>query len=251
MNKEWFNYSDGILLIWLILAHIATDFILQSKKMVEEKCKNIWLSKSLYIHGTIATVTIWIASGFNLPIWMALLVGLTHIVIDAIKIKLDKQKTIIAFTYDQLAHALIIILIWLFLINKWDIIYKVTRQLALDYKIMLILVGYTLLIWPIGFLIKFFIATLLKSDKAQDKNDMTLDDAEHAGRYIGIFERIIILTLVLLNQYDAIGFLITGKSIIRMNSKSQTEYVLMGTMLSYALAITTGVLINWLLSFTG
>jgi hypothetical protein len=263
MNKVWFNHIDGNLLIWLLLAHVSTDFIFQTQKMVEEKSAKGWSSKFLYIHGLIAAITIWIASGFNLPVWMAILAGLTHFLIDIIKIKLDKKKTILAFVLDQLAHVSVIIILWLFLTKKWDVIYKVTSQLASDYKVMLIACGYVLLIWPAGILIKMFINKLLivNKPKAENqphlddvesaKNDKIKDDAEHAGRYVGIFERIIILTLVLLNQYDAIGFLITGKSIIRMGSKSQTEYVLMGTMLSYALAITTGVLINWLLVFTG
>ena len=74
---------------------------------------------------------------------------------------------------------------------------------------------------------------------------------ENGGKLIGIFERIIILTLVLLNQYEAIGFLITGKSIIRFadkNSDLKSEYVLVGTMMSYALAILIGVITKWLLA---
>jgi hypothetical protein len=77
------------------------------------------------------------------------------------------------------------------------------------------------------------------------------DKLEHGGKLIGIFERIIILTLVLLNQYEAIGFLITGKSIIRFadhNSNLRSEYVLVGTMISYAMALLIGVLINNLLN---
>ncbi|HWZ22996.1 MAG TPA: hypothetical protein VNW06_10105, partial [Cytophagaceae bacterium] len=69
-------------------------------------------------------------------------------------------------------------------------------------------------------------------------------------KQIGIFERIIILTFVLLGQYEAIGFLITGKSIIRFANKEEhlrSEYVLVGTMMSYAMSIIVGVSINWLL----
>jgi hypothetical protein len=57
--------------------------------------------------------------------------------------------------------------------------------------------------------------------------------------------------MVLLGQYAAIGFLITGKSIIRFANNDEhlrSEYVLVGTMMSYALAIMTGAAINWLLT---
>ena len=71
---------------------------------------------------------------------------------------------------------------------------------------------------------------------------------ERGGKLIGQFERIIILTFVLLNQYEAIGFLITGKSIILFASNNEnlrSEYVLIGTMINYDIIIITGVLLNW------
>jgi hypothetical protein len=54
---------------------------------------------------------------------------------------------------------------------------------------------------------------------------------------------------VLLSQYEAIGFLITGKSILRFadGQKKETEYVLVGTMMSYAFAIIIAVLVKILL----
>jgi hypothetical protein len=67
---------------------------------------------------------------------------------------------------------------------------------------------------------------------------------------IGLFERVIILTLVLLGEYSAIGFLITGKSIIRFATQGEnlrSEYVLVGTMMSYCVAIIIGVIINILM----
>lgn len=77
------------------------------------------------------------------------------------------------------------------------------------------------------------------------------DKIENGGRRIGQFERAIILTFVLLQQYEAIGFLITGKSIIRFAQRDEnlrSEYVLVGTMMSYAFSILTGVLVRWLLN---
>ena len=71
------------------------------------------------------------------------------------------------------------------------------------------------------------------------------DQIANNGLRIGIFERIIILTFVILGQYEAIGFLITGKSLLRFASKDESlksEYVLLGTMMSYAITIIIGVL---------
>jgi len=68
----------------------------------------------------------------------------------------------------------------------------------------------------------------------------------NAGRLIGITERFLVLTFMLLNQFAAIGFLIAAKSILRFQGKEsiKTEYVLIGTMLSFGLAIGTGLVIQ-------
>jgi hypothetical protein len=48
------------------------------------------------------------------------------------------------------------------------------------------------------------------------------------------------------NQFDAVGFLIAAKSILRFKDDNtlKTEYVLIGTMLSFGIAIACGLLIN-------
>ena len=70
-------------------------------------------------------------------------------------------------------------------------------------------------------------------------------ELEKAGRLIGNLERILTLVLVLLSQYQAIGFLIAAKAILRFKdtSTAKTEYVLIGTLLSFGVAILVGVFI--------
>jgi len=64
------------------------------------------------------------------------------------------------------------------------------------------------------------------------------EDLPNVGKLIGLAERTITLTLVLLGQFEAIGFLIAAKSILRYGEKTQqTEYVLIGTLLSFGIAI--------------
>jgi hypothetical protein len=73
----------------------------------------------------------------------------------------------------------------------------------------------------------------------------------NAGKWIGILERVIVLILVILNQYSAIGLVIAAKSVLRFNEKdrqeAKTEYVLIGTLLSIGLAILTGLLVKGLM----
>lgn len=105
--------------------------------------------------------------------------------------------------------------------------------------------AYVLMTKPTAYVVGVLMQRLIKVTP----ETKTTDGAERAGRWIGIFERVIILTFVLLHQYEAIGFLITGKAILRMNSESRTEYVLAGTLLSYMIAILTGAAINVLLGW--
>jgi hypothetical protein len=63
------------------------------------------------------------------------------------------------------------------------------------------------------------------------------------GFWIGCIERLIILTFILANHYDAVGLLIAAKSILRVSdqqARKQTEYVLLGTLCSLAFALAVG-----------
>ncbi|UZE01912.1 hypothetical protein [Pseudomonas mediterranea] len=75
----------------------------------------------------------------------------------------------------------------------------------------------------------------------------------NAGTLIGYLERLLILTFVLLEQWEAVGFLLTAKSILRFNEiqnakvRSISEYVLLGTLLSFSLSIGVGLLVTYIL----
>ena len=69
------------------------------------------------------------------------------------------------------------------------------------------------------------------------------------GRLIGILERIIIYFLVLINKYEAIGFIMAAKAFARfkeMDNRQFAEYVLIGTLLSIVLAVGTALFIKQL-----
>jgi hypothetical protein len=69
----------------------------------------------------------------------------------------------------------------------------------------------------------------------------------NAGKYIGIIERLFVLTFILIGRWEAIGLLITAKSVFRFNdlkesnSRKLTEYILIGTLISFGLAILAGL----------
>jgi len=64
-----------------------------------------------------------------------------------------------------------------------------------------------------------------------------------AGRYIGLLERLFVFVLVVTDHWEAIGLLLAAKAVFRFgdltSSKDRklTEYILIGTLLSFGLAI--------------
>jgi Protein of unknown function (DUF3307) len=236
-----FTSDQGNLLVRIMIAHLISDFLLQNKKMVESKK---WFTIHMLIHITIVFAsTIIMTQNWSL----SLIITVIHYLIDGLKKEIERKKVVselFLFLIDQSIHIITIVLIWTFYFNIWEALVKAIMFPFIIFKISLIILGYLFIMEPISHIIRYTTKSMIQS---------TFEDSienQHGGKRIGIFERIIILTFVLLGQYAAIGFLITGKSIIRYadkNSDLKSEYVLVGTMMSYAFAILTGVLINWIL----
>lgn len=234
-----FSAEQGNYLIRLVVAHLLGDFVFQTKKMVENKK---WLSKEMGLHISIVYGLTALFTGWW---WTSWAIALTHYTIDGLKIEGQKRHwpTLRLFLLDQFLHVLVLLSLWALHFQLLDSLLEVARLPLTDYKISLLLMGYLLVTTPVGFLIKFSIQHIPMG---------TIPQRGKGGQTIGIFERLIILTFVLLNQYEAIGFLITGKSIIRFANQEEhirSEYVLVGTMMSYGISILVGVFMRYLLSF--
>lgn len=64
------------------------------------------------------------------------------------------------------------------------------------------------------------------------------------GRLIGILERALVLTLVFLGQYGALGFVVAAKALARfrgLDDRDFAEYFLIGTLASLLHAVVVGV----------
>jgi hypothetical protein len=157
--------------------------------------------------------------------------------IDYIKIKLDgKLNDRLMFVGDQIAHLLVIALM---------VHLQYPFQLSFEqlYSSEALLMALSLL--GITYVSAILMKTIMgKWDLAEDKSE---DSLANAGKYIGILERIFVFTFILLNQWGAIGLLIAAKSVFRFGDLSRakdrklTEYILIGTLLSFALAIFIGL----------
>jgi hypothetical protein len=76
--------------------------------------------------------------------------------------------------------------------------------------------------------------------------DLSFKNLPNAGKWIGYLERILVLTFILTDNMESIGFLWATKSMFRFGELNKekdikmTEYVLIGTLCSFSIAIVTG-----------
>jgi Protein of unknown function (DUF3307) len=227
-----------IWVIKLILSHLITDFILQPNSWIEQRKQKHFAASTLYIHCLVTAVAAWAIIGWQY--WLvAIIIFISHAIIDGWK---SYQKTTNSyFIIDQLLHVLIIILCWYATFYTSLPINKNWIELQTNIFFWKAITGATFVTLPAAILI----AQLTK--KWREKID-DADTLANAGKWIGIIERIIILILVLKNEYSSIGLLIAAKSIIRFNEKDRpevkTEYLVIGTLISFILAMLTGLLIK-------
>ena len=65
----------------------------------------------------------------------------------------------------------------------------------------------------------------------------------------GMLERLFVFIFVVTGNWQGIGFLLAAKSVFRFGdlkeskSRKLTEYILIGTLLSFGIAITTGLIV--------
>jgi hypothetical protein len=81
------------------------------------------------------------------------------------------------------------------------------------------------------------------------------ESTNEAGKYIGIMERLLVFVFIILNQWEGVGFLLAAKSVFRFGDLTKnheirlTEYILIGTLLSFGIAICTALAYLKILTF--
>lgn len=138
----------------------------------------------------------------------------SHLVIDVIKTY--SPKGLWNFVIDQVAHLAILIIV----IFSFDTTTKLPIQ-SMDcngsYSIPLFILALLLCIKPANILIKL----VLK--KYQVGETQSCENIKNAGALIGNLERILTIIFVIIGQYEAIGFIIAAKSILRFKDTIQQK----------------------------
>jgi len=226
----------------LILAHLLGDFILQPNAWVSDKENRKLKSKYLYIHVLIHTVLSFIFLWDIQLWWVAVLVGFSHFIIDVSKLYFQNSTTKKSwFFVDQLLH-IAVISGFSFYFDEFNF------KFLNDQNIIKIVMAALFLTSPASIIIK----TLLSSwtPVAEAENTIQTESLSSAGKYIGILERLLVFTFIMVNHWEGVGFMVAAKSVFRFSDLAQakqrklTEYVLIGTLLSFGMAVLTGILIK-------
>lgn len=244
-----------------LIAHIVADFFAQPTSISLHKQEKGAASWHLYIH----VLTVFVASllmTFTVEfILYAAVITIVHFLIDVLKsyiergLKKEKEmgkefhSNYLLFFTDQLLHAVVIIVAVTLYWNGNRFIPLYLDLFTVNQ--LLIFNGFLLCMKPANVMIRICLDSLQLFDQVDKENDLY-----RAGRWIGTIERVMAMVLAMLQEYTAIGFIIAAKSILRYNESKtgKTEYVLIGTLLSFSIALIIGIgisegVFNSILSF--
>lgn len=222
----------------VVLCHLISDFVIQSKSMLHDIAKYKLKSKYLYIHPVVHFLLLLIFTSFDSKfIIPVLLLSFSHLLINIFTevLLVKKFDGLLNLITDQLLHAVAIVFF-----VKYFYSYDVNWQLVFNAQTYLLLIALLLLTFTASHLIKrmmSFFDYAIPGGGLQD-----------AGKIIGILERLFIFLFIIMSFWEGIGFLLAAKSIFRFGDLKEgkdvklTEYILIGTLVSFGLAISIAVM---------
>ena len=234
-----------LLLIKLLVAHLLSDFFFQPRKWAKNKDVLGWKSKYFYYHILVTALVLLIVLG-SFKYWhIILILTLLHLFTDFIK-TLFKKTNAKVFIWDQFLHFITIITVWLIYTGQEKSFVNWYQSFIENHNLWFIIFGYLSVTMPTSILI----AKLT----GKWQNDFTEKGLKDAGKWIGMMERILIFTFILLNKLETIGFLLAAKSVFRFgdlkdtNDQKKTEYIIIGTFMSFMIAILAGIVVKLIIS---
>lgn len=243
---------NNVLLTFLIL-HMIGDFYAQSESMAKKKGNDarVLITHGLIYLGLMLLSAVYLkGSGLLLA---AAVIGSMHLLIDSVKIRIARSDNLFGkdapskdawiFAIDQLLYIAIIVICAMVLTRQSAVVFRGwvnDAALRLHQSARVLLMWEFLLILcakPANIAIKACIGHYRPSVDDGTEDDRT----RKAGATIGTLERLMILVLLSLGQYAAIGLVLTAKSIVRYEKISKvpqfSEYYLMGTLASMLITI--------------
>lgn len=230
------------MVISMFLAHLVGDYILQWDALALWKSRAL---KGVLLHGTIVLLVTW---AFILPFdpaWWpwALFIGLTHTAVDAAWLltrhlpERARMSPLSRFVIDQMLHVTIIVVA---LTSSGYLpmpeLPTVMLSEAHNYRWLVFLMGYVFISMPAWIVIEFAVYGLVRGSAP--------DFSPSANKYVGILERGLITTLVLLGQFGLVPLVALPRLVLEgpqvIGSRRITPYVA-ELLASISLAVAIGV----------
>ena len=155
--------------------------------------------------------------------------------------RLVNRPKLLLFVLDQIFHLSVLAVAYFWLLDG--------KGMPLDFNLLelgIYALAYLSVLTPTAVFIQNFFSGL---DGSKDKKSLPL-----GGMYIGYLERILIVSFILSGWMEGIGYLLAAKSVFRFgelrNNKElmHTEYILLGTFLSFTVAVVVGLLAHRVLA---
>jgi hypothetical protein len=211
--------------------------------MVRDKEAMGWKSSRLYIHACLYSFIVYLMSTtWARGLWLLPVLFLSHALIDGWKA--TRRKRTYSFMIDQMIHLVVLGVAFFLLSTAW----VAPEKLFWFWKsprVLCVVFGYLLVLWPFGRLMQVLTSPLRSQIEGQSSRGL-----ESAGLWIGCLERTFLLSFILLNYLPGVALLLGLKSIFRFgeikdpDNRKETEYILIGTLLSFGLAIGVGIAIK-------
>ncbi|MDC9496233.1 MULTISPECIES: DUF3307 domain-containing protein [unclassified Pseudoalteromonas] len=243
----------SLLLAALIIGHLVSDFFLQPMSWVNDRNTHHFKAKKLYlhvlVHGVVSAVilALWEYSYGWQQLSTVLLstatIMLSHYLIDIAKSY--SNKGVVPFLLDQIAHIAVIIALCIYITDNQSLIAYVSA-LATNPKVLWVVCGYLIILSPSAVFIRMMLERLTANFSSEGSLPL-------AGQSIGMIERVLMLSFILLDQFAGLGFLLAAKSVFRFGDlsaskdKKLTEYVMLGTLLSVSVTLFVGLGVNSLI----
>lgn len=227
------------ILLLLILAHLLGDFVLQPEKWVRDKAEKKGRSVYLYLHILVHVGLLFTLLRFDWTHWpvIAIISG-SHYLIDWMKVSLSgRWNGKFLFFADQVLHFAV-----LFAVAHFYFSFNFSSAFIVEDSSILFILGLICVTRVSSVIMMYLLASWKFEDAEAD------DSLKNAGKYIGMLERLFVFGFILLNQWQGIGWLMAAKSVFRFNDLSRakdrklTEYFLMGTLISFGLAVLWALL---------
>lgn len=218
------------ILILQLIAHFLADFFFQRNNWIKTKESKIF-SGSHFYHISIVFIISCILSFQSSFILFSLLIAVSHFLTDAAKSYINIRFKKDIFFFDQVIHLTTILIVVGYLVP--ELMYNIPFDW--EEKYLSVVLAYLLCLSPSNILIKkIFNLYSIRIPETGIPN---------AGKLIGNTERILTLTFMLTGNYEVVGFIIASKSILRFKETDtiNSEYVLTGTLLSFGIAVLTGI----------